>query len=448
MNEKQIIDYVKNHPSGKVKIALTDIDGVLRGKYISVDKFLSGLDGHIGFCEVVFGWDSNDLAYDNATFSGWHTGYPDRTARIDLSTFRKIPWENEVPFFLCALTGDANYVCPRSVLKKVIEEAKALGFNPYFSQEFEWFNFEETPHSLQEKMFIGLKPLTPGMFGYSILRSTYRNDFFTDLFELLHKFDIPVEGLHTETGPGVLEVAIAYSDILESADRAVLFKTSVKEIAYKHGIMATFMAKWSETLPGCGGHIHQSLWDKKSKHNLFFDDSDKQKMSATFKSYIAGQLHCLPQILPLIAPTVNSFKRLVPGAWAPTTLTWAVDNRTVALRALPLGSKSARLETRIVGSDVNPYLAMAACLASGLYGIKNNLKLQPATKGNGYLDLSHGVLPANLDTATQAMKNSKIAKELFGNQFVEHFVQTREWEWKQYIKVVTDWEVKRYFEII
>jgi glutamine synthetase len=286
------------------------------------------------------------------------------------------------------------------------------------------------------------------MFGYSILRSTYRNDFFSDLFELLHKFDIPVEGLHTETGPGVLEVAIAYSDILESADRAVLFKTSVKEIAYKHGIMATFMAKWSETLPGCGGHIHQSLWDKKSKHNLFFDDSDKQKMSATFKSYIAGQLHCLPQILPLIAPTVNSFKRLVPGAWAPTTLTWAVDNRTVALRALPLGSKSARLETRIVGSDVNPYLAMAACLASGLYGIKNNLKLQPATKGNGYLDLSHGVLPANLDTATQAMKNSKIAKELFGNQFVEHFVQTREWEWKQYIKVVTDWEVKRYFEII
>lgn len=448
MNEKQIIDYVKNHPSGKVKIALTDIDGVLRGKYISVDKFLSGLDGHIGFCEVVFGWDSNDLAYDNATFSGWHTGYPDRTARIDLSTFRKIPWENEVPFFLCALTGDANYVCPRSVLKKVIEEAKALGFNPYFSQEFEWFNFEETPHSLQEKKFIGLKPLTPGMFGYSILRSTYRNDFFTDLFELLHKFDIPVEGLHTETGPGVLEVAIAYADILESADRAVLFKTSVKEIAYNHGIMATFMAKWSETLPGCGGHIHQSLWDKKSKHNLFFDDSDKQKMSATFKSYIAGQLHCLPQILPLIAPTVNSFKRLVPGAWAPTTLTWAVDNRTVALRALPLGSKSARLETRIVGSDVNPYLAMAACLASGLYGIKNNLKLQPATKGNGYLDLSHGVLPANLDTATQAMKNSKIAKELFGNQFVEHFVQTREWEWKQYIKVVTDWEVKRYFEII
>ncbi|MEY3412548.1 MAG: hypothetical protein RIQ70_1236 [Bacteroidota bacterium] len=448
MNEKQIIDYVKNHPSGKVKIALTDIDGVLRGKYISVDKFLSGLDGHIGFCEVVFGWDSNDLAYDNATFSGWHTGYPDRTARIDLSTFRKIPWENEVPFFLCALTGDANYVCPRSVLKKVIEEAKALGFNPYFSQEFEWFNFEETPHSLQEKKFIGLKPLTPGMFGYSILRSTYRNDFFTDLFELLNKFDIPVEGLHTETGPGVLEVAIAYADILESADRAVLFKTSVKEIAYNHGIMATFMAKWSETLPGCGGHIHQSLWDKKSKHNLFFDDSDKQKMSATFKSYIAGQLHCLPQILPLIAPTVNSFKRLVPGAWAPTTLTWAVDNRTVALRALPLGSKSARLETRIVGSDVNPYLAMAACLASGLYGIKNNLKLQPATKGNGYLDLSHGVLPANLDTATQAMKNSKIAKELFGNQFVEHFVQTREWEWKQYIKVVTDWEVKRYFEII
>jgi glutamine synthetase len=448
MTEKEIIDYVKNHPSGKVKVAITDIDGVLRGKYISTEKFLSVVNSTIGFCDVVFGWDSNDIAYDNVAYTGWHTGYPDTPARVDIKTFRKIPWENDVPFFLCELVDKPAYVCPRNLLQQVIGNAETLGYTPYFSQEFEWFNFEETPQSVNDKKFNGLNHLSPGMFGYSILRSTLRNDFFTALFDQLKKFDIPIEGLHTETGPGVYEAAITYSNILEAADRAVLFKTSVKEISYKHGIMATFMAKWSETLPGCSGHVHQSLWDKKSKSNLFYSEKDKDNMSDTFKSYIAGQLHCLPFILPMLAPTINSYKRLVEGAWAPTTLTWAVDNRTVALRALPLGSKSARVETRVVGSDSNPYLAMAACLASGLYGIKNKLKLQSPTKGSGYRDTSHGVLPANLLEATKAMKNSKVAKELFGEKFVEHFTQTREWEWRQFSKVITDWELKRYFEII
>lgn len=448
MTEKQILDYVKNHPSGKVKVAITDIDCVLRGKYISAEKFLSVVTGDIGFCDVVFGWDSNDVAYDNVQFTGWHTGYPDKPARLDIKTFRKIPWENNIPFFLCELIGAPAYVCPRNVLKNVIANAEKQGYAPYFSQEFEWFNFEETPQSVHDKNFNRLQHLSPGMFGYSILRSTLRNDFFSALFDQLKQFNIPLEGLHTETGPGVYEAAITYSSILEAADRAVLFKTSVKEISYKHGIMATFMAKWNENLPGCSGHVHQSLWDKKSKSNLFYSEKDKQHMSEICKSYIAGQLYCLPYILPMFAPTINSYKRLVEGAWAPTTLTWAVDNRTVALRALPLSSKSARLETRVVGSDSNPYLAMAACLASGLYGIKNKLKLQEPTTGSGYRDTSHGVLPANLWAATQAMKESKVAKELFGEKFVEHFTQTREWEWRQFSKVVTDWELKRYFEII
>jgi len=156
------------------------------------------------------------------------------------------------------------------------------------------------------------------------------------LFGQLSAFGIPLEGLHTETGPGVYEAAIAYSGILEAADRAVLFKSSVKELAYKKGIMATFMAKWDENLPGCSGHVHQSLWDTQQEKNLFYDG--ETGMSELFQHYVAGQLHCLPHILPMLAPTVNSFKRLVEGAWAPTTLTWAVDNRTVALRALP-GSK-------------------------------------------------------------------------------------------------------------
>jgi glutamine synthetase len=452
MTTQAILEFVKNHPSGKVKIAFSDIDGILRGKYISVEKFLSICDTQTGFCDVIFGWDANDLAYDNATYTGWHTGYPDAPAQIDINTFRKVPWENDLPFFLGDLVDEGSnpaYVCPRQLVKKVINDANTEGYTPFFSQEFEWYNFLETPRSAEEKNYRNLTPLSPGMFGYSILRSTLANPFFSDLFELLKKFNVPLEGLHTETGPGVLEAAIVYSDMLEAADRATLFKTSVKEIAYKHGIMSTFMAKISENLPGCGGHVHQSLWDRSGKKNLFHSDNDDQRISGMMRSYIAGQLYCLPHILPMFAPTVNSYKRLVEGAWAPTTLTWGVDNRTVALRVLSGGSKSCRLETRVIGSDANPYLAMAGCLASGLYGIKNKLTLaQPATSGNGYRDTSNGILPANLYEATQAMKKSAIARSILGEKFVEHYVQTREWEWRQHLKAVTDWEFKRYFEII
>lgn len=451
MTENQILDYVREHPGQRVKLAIVDIDGVLRGKYISSEKFLSVVTSEMGFCNVVFGWDMADVAYENSSYTGWHSGYPDAPARIDISSFRMIPWENNVPFFLCELVDSPQHsaaVCPRNVLKKVIAQAQSNGFTPFFSQEFEWFNFEETPASVHEKNFQNLKPLSPGMFGYSILRSTLRNDFFNSLFSDLGAFGIPLEGLHTETGPGVYEAAIAYSGILEAADRAVLFKSSVKELAYKQGIMATFMAKWDENLPGCSGHVHQSLWDKDTAKNLFYDEKDAQGMSQTMRHYLAGQLHCLPFILPMLAPTINSYKRLVEGAWAPTTLTWAVDNRTVALRALPGSKKATRLETRVVGSDVNPFLAMAACLASGLYGIQQQLALQSPTAGNGYADESYGRLPGNLQKATEAMKQSPIAQELFGQEFVSHFVASREWEWQQYGRVVSDWEKRRYFEII
>ena len=452
MSAEEILNYVRQHPSGKVKLAFADIDGVLRGKYVSAEKFASIAEKGMTFCDVIFGWDAADVLYDKPGVTGWHTGYPDSPASIDLATFRKIPWENDIPFFLGELNtkeGLPSPVCPRQLIRKVLADANNAGFSPVFAQEFEWFNFAETPDSAHEKQFRDLKPLTPGMFGYSILRSTLKNPFFSDLFDLLKKFNVPIEGLHTETGPGTIEAAIAHSGLLEAGDRAVLFKTAVKEIAYKHNIMATFMAKINENLPGCGGHVHQSLWDATGKNNLFYDDSDKQKLSETAKRYIAGQLHCLPHILPMFAPTINSYKRLVEGAWAPTTLTWGIDNRTVALRVLNGGSSSCRVETRVIGADVNPYLALSACLAAGLYGIRHGLALdQPATVGNGYQDESNGRIPYTLKDATDNMKNSPIAKELFGDIFVDHFVQTRDWEWRQHLKVVTEWEYKRYFEII
>ena len=436
----------------KVKVAITDIDGVLRGKLISFEKFVAVIEKGFGFCNVVFGWDAGDVAYDNVQYTGWHSGYPDATAVIDLNTFREIPWEEDTPFFLAdfrdAKGNDLN-ICPRSLLKKIAKQAADAGYTPYCSQEFEWFNLVDNADELHKNKFSNIQPITNGMFGYSLLRSAENNEYFHDLFDLLKKFDVPLEGLHTETGPGVYEAAITYSEIVEAADRAVLFKSSVKQIAKQHGIIATFMAKFNENLPGCSGHVHQSLWSNTKKQNLFYDAKSATGMSTLMQQYIAGQLYCLPFILPMFAPTVNSYKRLVEGAWAPTTLTWGIDNRTTALRALPGSPAATRLETRVVGSDSNPYLAMAACLASGLYGIKNKLKLKTAaTSGNGYADTKNGVLPKNLWEAAQAMKTSAVAKELFGAAFTEHFTATREWEWRQCMKVVTDWELKRYLEII
>jgi len=452
MNEEQIKAYIEENKINKIKFAFADIDGILRGKVIHPKKFIDGLQSGYGFCDVVFGWDSSDVCYDNVQLTGWHTGYPDKLCRIDLATLRNIPWQDDIPFFLADYSdpkGKALPACPRSLLKHITKQCVDMGYHAEFAQEFEWFNFRETPQSINDKNFTNINTLTPGMFGYSILRTSENSDFYYDLFNLLTQFNIPIEGLHTETGPGVYEAAIAHDEVLSAADKAVLFKTAVKEIAYKHGIMASFMAKWTETLPGCSGHIHQSLWSADQAENLFYDAADKHKMSDLHKHYLVGQLYCMPHILPMYAPTINSYKRLVEGAWAPTTLTWGVENRTTALRVINTTPGLTRLETRIPGADTNPYLAMAAALASGLYGIKNKLALNtPQTIGNGYQDKKNGVLASNLHDAAVAMQGSAIAKELFGEGFVEHFTQTRLWEHRQYAKHVSDWELKRYFEII
>ncbi len=287
------------------------------------------------------------------------------------------------------------------------------------------------------------------MFGYSLLRLAENSPFFYSLFDNMEQFGVPLEGMHTETGPGVFEAAIQYDAVLLAADRACLFKAAVKELANKQGITASFMAKWNSQLPGCGGHIHQSLWDKGQRVNLFYDRNAENNMSSLFRSYLAGQLHCLPYLMPMYAPVVNSYKRLVRGAWAPTHATWGLDNRTAAFRVIHKNAKACRVENRIPGADVNPYLAMAASLASGLYGIRHGLSLSDSPlNGSAYEHGSDKALPPDLGQAIRAMKESGIAVELFGESFVNHFIATREWEWNQFQSRVTDWEIKRYFEII
>jgi glutamine synthetase len=449
----RVIDAVRKAPGTRVKVAVSDIDGILRGKYIHKDKFESAAEGGFGFCDVVFGWDSHDVCYDNTTITGWHKGFPDALARIDLGTYRTVPWDDGVPFFLGDFVATHNgkeaplSICPRQILKRVLARAEMLGFTAMCGMEFEWFNFAETPQSWAAKKGVGPEPITPGMFGYSLLRANASRPFFEALFNDMAAFGVPIEGLHTETGPGVYEAAILFSEALEAADRAILFKTGTKEIGARFGIMPSFMAKWSQQYPGCSGHVHQSLSD--GKRNLFYDAKGNHGMSKLFESYLAGQIAVAMEFAPMFWPTVNSYKRLVDGFWAPVKPTWGVDNRTASFRVIPGSPKSTRLETRCPGADVNPYLAMAAVIAAGLYGVEKNLKLtaRPITGTNqGAEDIPRA--PRTLIETTRNFKGSKAARDWFGDDFVDHFAATREWEWRQWLDGVTDWELKRYFEII
>ena len=444
------LDAVRKSGSGKVKVAVSDIDGVLRGKYLHKDKFFGAAEGGFGFCDVVFGWDSSDVCYDNTQVTGWQHGFPDALARLDLNTHRNVPWDGGIDFFLGEFIntdGSPYAVCPRQTLKRVLQRASKLGFDVMTGMEFEWFNFAETPHTWAAKQGLSPQTLTPGMFGYSLLRMADNRGFFNALMDEMAAFKVPIEGLHTETGPGVYEAAIAFSSALEQADRAILFKTGAKEIGKRFGVMPSFMAKWSAKYPGCSGHIHQSLSDGKS--NLFYDAKSKRSMSKLFESYLAGQVACLMEFAPMFWPTINSYKRLVDGFWAPVKPTWGIDNRTASFRVIAGSPKGTRLETRCPGADVNPYLAMAAVIAAGMHGVEKGLKLTapPITGTNQGAD-NIARAPRSLIRSTHNFKESSIARDWLGDVFVDHYAATREWEHRQWQDAVTDWELKRYFEII
>ena len=437
-----------------VKVGVSDIDGILRGKYLTKEKFYSVLKSSLAFCNVVLGWDSEDRLYDNTRYTGWHTAYPDAQVRLLPHTCRDVPFENgaegDMLFFLGEFTGDAGAICPRSVFQRVLKKAEAMGFDAYAALEYEFFMFEETPDSVRAKGYRDLKPWTPGNFGYSILRSSVHAEFYHELLDLCERMDMPIESLHNETGPGVLEAALAVDEAGAMADKAILFKTFVKVLAQRHGLMATFMAKWSHEFPGQSGHIHVSLRNRRDNRSAFHDPSSELGMSKAQRHFMAGVQRLLPEFMALYAQTVNSYSRLVPGYWAPLDATWGVENRTTALRLIPGSEKSQRIEVRIGSADANPYLALAAALGSGLEGIEQEWEPEPMVRGNAYTQSfpPQLALPGTLWDAAQRLKASSAAHSLFGEAFVSHYAATREWEERQFRRHVTDWELARYFEII
>lgn len=433
-----------------VKVGIFDMDGIMLGKYMSRDKFFSALEHGFAFCDVILGWDSKDKLYDNVSYTGWHTGYPDASVRIIPSTCRELAFEENQLLFIAEFTQKAESICPRALLRRVIKKASDMGFDVYAALEYEFFMFDETPESVRAKGFRNLKTMTPDNFGYSIIRNTVHAEFYHQILAMAEQMDFSIEGLHTETGPGVLEVAIAVDEAEAAGDKAALFKTFMKILAQRNNKMATFMAKWSGNHPGQSGHIHCSLRHHKDDSSAFYDPENTYNMSNIQRNFLAGQQHLMPQFLAMFSPTVNSYSRLIPGFWAPTDATWGVENRTTALRLIPGSAKSQRVEYRLGSADANPYLALAAAIGSGLYGIEHEWEPGPEIKGNSY-DQKHSpelALPRTLWDAAQNLKRSQAACELFGEDFVAHFAATREWEEREFRKHITDWELERYFEII
>ncbi len=436
-------------PTGHVKLGLVDLDGVMRGKYVSPDKFESARDKGFGFCDVVLGWDVNDELYDNAAFTGWHTGYPDAMARVVADTQRQLPGESDTPFYLCEFSGEAEALCPRGILRRVLQRAERLGYQVKAGFEYEFFVFDETPESAHQKQYRDLTPLSRGAFGYSVQRNCEHAGLYQALLQGCQQAGIPIEGLHEETGAGVLEAAIAVDHGLAAADHAAVLKLCVKTIALQYGKMATFMAKCNTDWPGQSGHIHVSL-TARDNTPVFHSDDAEWNMSPLMRQFLAGQQNLMPELLGMVAPTINSYSRLVPGYWAPTSARWGVENRTGALRVIPGSASAQRIEYRVASADANPYLALAAAVGSGLWGMEQGWDPGEPVTGNAYEQAAPATLqlPATLWEAAQRLKQSTAARELFGDAFVDHFAGSREWEERQFRKHVTDWELRRYFEII
>ncbi|KAH8117377.1 glutamine synthetase/guanido kinase [Phellopilus nigrolimitatus] len=461
----------------KVKVAGIDVDGVLRGKFMSKEKFLSAAASNgFGFCSVIFGWDIHDQIYSRELLiSNKSNGYRDVIASIDLSTYRRIPWEGNVPFFLVSFfdpdTKEPLCACPRNTLRKAIKKAEVKGWDCFAGVEYEYFQFNETPNTLAEKKFMNLQPLTSGMHGYSLLRTQLNNDYFQDLFDEALKFGIPIEGHHTETGPGVYETALAYTYASRMADNASLFKYLAKSVGMKRGVVPSFMAKPWGNLPGCSGHIHVSMRDESGKNIFGVSDTeltnggrarakynDLSYVSQECEWFLGGVLDGVTDVMPMLVPTINGYKRLVGGEayWAPNAVTYGYDSRAASIRIIAPPSvppAATRLEVRITGADMNAYFALSAIFLLGLRGIEKQLEPGPPLSHFCPEDRENGkirMLSTSLEGATQEMmKPGSIAREeaVFGNDFVEHYGGTREHEVKLWNEAVTNWEVERYLEL-
>jgi glutamine synthetase len=429
-----------------VLVCFVDMQGRLMGKRFHAKHFICNGWNETHCCNYLLATDLEMATPSGYASTSWQKGYGDYVMKPDLLTLRRVPWLDGTVMVLCdVLDHHKNEIphSPRAVLKNQIKKLKSLGFDAMMATELEFFLFEKSFDEIRKDNFQDLKPISAYNEDYNIFQTTKEEKVMRPLRNHLWNAGIPVENSKGEAEAGQEELNIRYAPAMLTADYHTIAKHASKEISWQQGHAITYMSKWSHDHVGSSAHIHQSLLE--NGQPAFFDKKDKLGMSQVMKSYMAGQLKFAPEYTFFLAPYVNSYKRFKKGTFAPTRSVWSVDNRTAGFRVCGAGTKSVRVECRTGGSDLNPYLAIAALLAAGIKGIEGSMELEQPREGDSY-EGEGDFIPETLKDAREALNKSEMLRHAFGDEVIDHYVRAADWEIEDFQRVVTDYEVKRGFE--
>lgn len=441
-----------------VILAGADTHGVMRGKRVPASELHRMLDHGMPMCDVfwVMHVDESDLVDPPPGHEGYFPtkarGYPDILAVPDLPTLRKVPWHERTAIVLCDwhLPGGTPVpLDPRGLLRRVVERARSMGFEPYCAHELEFYVLRETPATIPGRRACELRPLSERPSTYGVVKGSEQEAIGALLRTNLTAYDLPLEACNPETGPGQFEMTLRYGPVLAASDQAFLFKTAVKELAAKEGLMATFMAKPRTDWAGSSCHVHLSLADSKGRA-AFYDTEAADGISAVMRQFIGGTLAVMGEASAVLGPTVNSYRRYTDYSWAATTATWGIDNRSTGVRVIVEGSGGTRIEHRRAGADANVHLAAAVVLAGGLHGIEKGIEPPAKFDGDVYAQPRGTLarLPSRLEEATNRLEESTVLRDWLGDEFVDHFVAMKRAELESEALAVTDWQIARYLEAL
>ena len=432
-----------------VLVCLVDMQGRLMGKRFHAEAFLDIAGDETHCCNYLLATDLAMQTPDGFASSSWAGGYGDYVLKPDLTTLRPVPWLDATALVLCDVLDHHTHQdvahAPRAMLKQQIARLAEIGLRPVTATELEFFLFQGTHDHIAASGYRDLKPISNYNEDYHIFQTSKEEHVMRPIRNHLRSMGVPVEGTKGEAEAGQEELNIKYADALSTADHHTLAKHAVKEIAHQHGVAATFLPKYHRDRVGSAAHVHQSLWS--DGNSAFHDPARPLGKSAVMDHYMAGLITYAPDYTYFLAPYVNSYKRFAKGTFAPTKIVWSVDNRTAAFRLCGEGSAGIRVECRIPGADMNPYLAQAAMLAAGMRGITDKLSLPEAFHGDAYADDDHRHIPRTLGDARDAMLASEMLRDAFGADVVTHYARAAEWEIEEFNRAVTDYEIARGFEL-
>jgi len=432
-----------------VLACLVDMQGRLMGKRFHAQYFVDSAYEETHSCNYLLATDIEMETVPGYKSTSWEKGYGDYTMKPDLATLRRIPWLEGTALVLCDVLDHHTHEevphSPRAILKKQVKRLEAMGMKAFMASELEFFLFDQTYDDARESGYRDLRLISGYNEDYHIFQTSKEEDVMRAIRNGLHAAGIPVENSKGEASSGQEEINVRYAEALEMADRHSIIKNGCKEIAWSRGKAITFLAKWSNDAAGSSSHIHQSLWSLDGKP-LFFDKEGRYGMSKLMEHYVAGLLAHAGEITYFLAPYINSYKRFVAGTFAPTKAIWSKDNRTAGYRLCGEHTKGIRIECRVGGSDLNPYLAFAALLAAGIDGIEKKLELEAPYEGDAYGAKKVREIPKTLRDAAVELNKSKLLRSAFGDDVVDHYVRAARWEQEEYDRKITDWEVARGFE--